>query len=410
MNAVSAHFRHAFSVAGVYALVGGLWIVFSDHLVASLSDDARLLTYLQTIKGWAFVGLSALLIAVLVCQAVRRETAALTALRQSEQRFRVFFDKASVGLAEVDLTGRWTLVNDRLCAQLGYSAAELSRLTSLAITHPDHCQAERQVMARMMTGETTACMHEMRYLKKDGTPVWVLLSANVVRDDVRGKAKFFILVIQEIEDRKRAEAGLQAALAEKEVLLAEIHHRVRNNLQLMVSLLSLEAAKFPDERVRDAFDNALARIEAMGLVHRQLYQNQNFADISFDLYVRELCQAVVTAIAPPTIGIRYELTPVRCSLGSAVPMGLALVELVINALKHAFPDGRPGIITIRLAVDGGRIHLAVADDGVGLPPVEMSEHTGLGIVRLLAGQLGGHFEACRRAGGGTVVRLDAALP
>lgn len=408
-NVFTSPIRHGLSVAGVYAVVGALWIAFSDRLVASLTDDARLLTHLQTIKGWAFVALSALLIAILVRQAIKREAAVLLALRRSEERFRSFFDQAAVGLAEVDLTGHWTMVNHQLCQMLGYEADELLRLTSLDITPSDQHEAERQSMRRLLDGEILACSREKRYLRKDGTLLWVLLSANLVRDHETGQPRFFIAIIQEIEARKRAEAGLQAALEEKEVLLAEINHRVRNNLQLVVSLLSMEAVKFQDPQVRAAFDSTLARIEAMGLIHQQLYQSQDFSEVSFDLYVRALCQALVAAIAPTTVAFRYELAAVRCSLDLAVPMGMILVELVVDALKHAFPDERRGTILVRLVAKQSRFRMDVIDDGIGRPPEQAQEGTGMTIVRMLTQQLGGQLDASPVHGGGTLVRLEFAL-
>lgn len=405
MNGFSSPLRRGLWVAAIYGLLGILWIGFSDRLVTALTDDLRLLTWLQTVKGWAFVALSALVILVLVRQAVQREVVAVRALRWSEQHFHVFFDQAAVGLAEVDLSGRWRLVNPCLCDLLGYTATELQRLTSLDITPPEQHAAELHSMQEMFDGIKCACSREKIYLRKDGTPVWVQLSANLVRDD-SGAPKFFIAVIQEIDDRKRAEAGLQAALAEKEVLLAEVHHRVRNNLQLVVSLLSLEAGKHTDVRLRAAVENMLARIQAMGLIHQQLYQSQNFEEIAFDGYIRDLCQALVTAIAPPSVGFRYALEPVRCTLNAAMPMGLILVELVVNALQHAFPAERRGTVTIRLSDGDGRIRLAVVDDGIGLPPDDLPESTGLTIVRMLTTQLGGRLEASPAPGGGTEVRLD----
>lgn len=405
MNGFSSPLRRGLWVAAIYGLIGILWIAFSDRLVTALTDDLRLLTWLQTVKGWAFVTLSALVILVLVRQAVHREVIAVRALRWSEEHFRVFFDQAAVGLAEVDPSGRWRLVNPCLCELLGYTAEELVQRTSLDITPPEHHAAEIQSMQEMFDGTKCACSREKIYLRKDGTPVWVQLSANLVRDD-NGAPKFFIVVIQEIGDRKRAEAGLQAALAEKEVLLAEIHHRVRNNLQLVVSLLSLEAAKHTDVRLRAAVENMLARIQAMGLIHQQLYQNQNYDEIAFDDYIRDLCQALVTAIAPPTVGFRYVLEPVRCTLNAAVPMGLILVELVVNALQHAFPAERRGTVTIRLSDGGGRIYLTVVDDGIGLSPDTLLESTGLTIVRMLTTQLGGRFDARPGRNGGTETRLD----
>ncbi|MBC7908704.1 MAG: PAS domain S-box protein [Rhodospirillaceae bacterium] len=377
-------------IAGLYALLSGGWIALSDRLVARLSDDPAVLTILQTAKGWAFVLATAVLMGVLIRRALHRELTAAEALRESRTLYQATVEQAAVGIAHLDLDGRWCMVNQRFCDIVGWPRDELLARKFSNITHPDDRTADCESIRRMLAGESNNALMEKRYLRPDGHPIWIMLSAQLVRHHLTNEPQFFIAVIQDINDRKMADQRLQAALEEKEVLLGEVHHRVRNNLQLVISLLALEATKVTDPGVHQAFDDALARIHAIGLIHQQLYERGDFARMDFADYVHKLCMALRSALAPASIRFVFELAPTQCKAEPAMPMAMVVVELVMNAIKHAFPDGRAGTVTIRLSAPGGLggITLEVEDDGLGAPE-PMHEGTGLTIARMLTHQLDG---------------------
>ncbi|HSV30294.1 MAG TPA: histidine kinase dimerization/phosphoacceptor domain -containing protein [Candidatus Omnitrophota bacterium] len=371
-----------------------------------------MLTHLQTVKGWAFVALSALLILVLSSRAVAREQAIGRSLKNSEAKFRATFSQTAMGMAHVGLDGRWLMVNDRLCDIVGYPAAELQAMTFQDITFPaDRAADDRAVEA--LHGGADDCVFEKRYVRRDGLPVWVQLTANLVRD-CQGKPAFYIVAVQEIEDRKRSEAALRAALKEKEVLLGEIHHRVRNNLQLVLSTLALKSAQINDTKARRTFDEALARVHAIALVHHHLYESRDFGRIDFAVYARDLCNSLMQVAAPEGIALDFRLDDFECDPSRVIPLGVILVELVTNSIKYAFPDGRPGTISVRLRrYPHDHVVLEVADDGVGLgQPVDSLDDTpagtncGLKLVRMLSGQLNGRLVHCPTPGGGTSLRIE----
>lgn len=197
----------------------------------------------------------------------------------------------------------------------------------------------------------------------------------------------------EIEERKQAEEALKASLAEKEVLLSEIHHRVKNNMQVISSLVSLQAEELQDASMGEILNEVSHRVRSMALVHEKLYQSADLARIDFTEYVESLLNYLWRAHGPVASGVRLslDLEPLSLSVDVAVPCGLILNELVINALKHAFCGRAGGEVTVSLRGGAdGRVRLCVRDNGTGLPEGfdwKQARSLGLRLVQMLAGQL-----------------------
>lgn len=178
---------------------------------------------------------------------------------------------------------------------------------------------------------------------------------------------------QTASELKEKKQHLEASLQEKEVLLREIHHRVKNNLQVVASLLRLQSQSFREEPLRLAFEESRDRVQAIGLVHELLYRAQNLAKIQFNDYVRELVDNIFRTynVSPEKITCMLTIEPITLKVDIASPCGLILNELVSNALKHAFPEGGPGTIEIELThhqqADHDNLQLCVRDNGIGLP-------------------------------------------
>ncbi len=204
-------------------------------------------------------------------------------------------------------------------------------------------------------------------------------------------------IAQDITERKRAEEQIRAALEEKEVLFKEINHRVKNNLQVIDSLLSLQIRQLTDPDGRNVLQESRDRIKAMVLVHEMLYRSESPARIDFRNYLRSLTEHLMNSYGAVARRIRItsEIAPVLLGLDTAIPSGLIINELVTNALKHAFPDGRSGEIVVQLcALPDGGYRLAVRDDGIGLPAdfrIEQTRSLGLRLVRTLTEQIGGRL-------------------
>ncbi|PYI87115.1 MAG: hypothetical protein DME26_07170 [Verrucomicrobia bacterium] len=213
--------------------------------------------------------------------------------------------------------------------------------------------------------------------------------------DVTGQITGVSTISRDITERKRVEQHLQAALQEKEVLIQEVHHRVKNNLQVVSSLLNLQSNTVQDAQTREAFRESRDRIKSMALIHEKLYQSTDLARIEFSEYLRDLLVELFRSYGPKASAIRLqvEAPPVRLDLNTAVPVGLILNELVSNCLKHAFPGGKSGLVRIELQTEQAtQFRLAVRDNGVGFPPdfdLGNIPTLGLRLVRILISQLGG---------------------
>jgi len=221
-------------------------------------------------------------------------------------------------------------------------------------------------------------------------------------------------VSEDITERKKTEEQIQASLYEKEVLLKEVHHRVKNNLQFIASLLSMQARRIADPASLEVFVNSQSRVHSMALIHERLYKSDSLAEIDFEDYVRMLVKDLLAShvVQPEAIRVDVDMDRIPLKLDAAVPCGLIVNELVTNALKHAFPDGRRGTIRIGFNQTNGVFVLAVRDDGAGLPEDAETRKTtslGLRLVQILTEQLEGDI-ALQSDGRGTEAIITFPAP
>ena len=204
--------------------------------------------------------------------------------------------------------------------------------------------------------------------------------------------------------RKRAEEALKASLQEKEVLLKEIHHRVKNNMQVISSLLSLQSRHLEDPKAIGMFKDSQHRIRSMALVHEKLYQSKDLSRIDFGQYLQNLIVYLVHSyqIDSGRIGLKIDVGGAALDINTAIPCGLIVNELVTNALKHAFPGGRKGEVRVTLRTGaGGKLTLTVGDNGVGWPAeadFRRTETLGMQLVTMLVDQLDGSIELEKKTG------------
>lgn len=249
---------------------------------------------------------------------------------------------------------------------------------------------------------------EVDVVYQDGRTVQLLESASPLFDEA-GQVRGCIGTYIDITERRSMEAQLRATLHEKEVLLREVHHRVKNNLQVVSSLLDLQADVAEEPRVRAVFEESQDRIQAMALIHESLYQSDTLTNIDAAAYLRNLSQRLFDASRAPGshIALTLETQSVMLPPQTAIPFGLLLNELLSNALKHAFPGDRAGTIHIALRQETlGQCVLTVRDTGVGFPEglnIHQADSLGLQLVGLLTEQLGGTVALARD--GGTIFTI-----
>ncbi|RMF65667.1 MAG: PAS domain S-box protein, partial [Cyanobacteria bacterium J069] len=352
------------------------------------------------------------------------------ALRQSEEMFRQLFENAPIGILLLSPeTGRIMQANQRFCQLLGYSPQEMTRFSPVDITYPADWNLSAPLLEQAIHGaihsenaqDTPRFRLEKRLIGKNGRILWVEMTACFVRNELGGLG-YGVAMVQEIGDRKQADAQIRTSLHEKEVLLKEVHHRVKNNLQVISSLLRMQARRLEDHTTATLLLESQNRVQSMAIIHEQLYQSANFSQINLDEYIRPLIsnlfqtygvsqQHIVPAIATHGLSL---------NLNTAIPCGLIINELVSNALKYAFPDGQTGNITICVeiqpSVEDSQLSqgmMTISDDGVGMSPDldwQQTNSLGLVIVRSLVAQLRGSLELKRKPGTTFLISFPISNP
>lgn len=328
-------------------------------------------------------------------------------LRRSETLFRSLFDlHAAVKLLIDPETGFIVDANQAAVNYYGWSRDEMCRMRiqELNVLSPEEVAREMQ---RAVDAHRN--YFEFRHRLADGS----IRDVAVFSSSVTGPGKPLLhSIVHDITEQKRADAAAREMLEEKTSLLKEIHHRVKNNLQIVASLLGMQARRLENAAARDSLLDSQARVFSMALLHELLYRTESLAKVDFGVYTERLCAALLRMVGPVAQRVRIErrVEAVRLPLDQAVPCGLIINELVANALKHGYPGSRDGRVLIAMQPEDGMLRLRVSDDGVGLPAeldLGQTPTLGLRLVQDLARQLHGQFRADRRADppGGTEITI-----
>jgi PAS domain S-box-containing protein len=337
-----------------------------------------------------------------------------TSLRDQREWLRITLNSIGDAVLTTDTEGRVTLLNPvasdltgwKLEEALGQPVQNIFHIINEKTREP----AENIVDRVLREGRGIDLANHTALLRSDGREVPIEDSAAPIRDGA-GKVSGVVLVFHDVTERRlmldslhKSEEHLKTSLAEKEILLKEIHHRVKNNMQVISSLVSLQAGGSKDETVRDVLRDVEYRVRAMALVHEKLYQSDNLARIDFSEYIRSLLNSLWKAHGEIAASVRMtsDLEPVLLPVDTAIPCGLILNELASNALKHAFKGRSDGevLVSLRKTAEGG-FSLRVRDNGRGLPEGfdwSQAQSLGLRLVQMLAGQLHAAVEVSNNEG------------
>ncbi|MEZ4599544.1 MAG: PAS domain S-box protein [Syntrophotaleaceae bacterium] len=320
------------------------------------------------------------------------------ALRESEEKFRVLAETSPVAICLYQLD-RIIYANPAMERLFGYSVDEFYRMTIWDWAHEDFRELIRMRKVSRLKGEAVPDQYEARYMTKTGIERYVLISAGVIEYQGRPTVVASFL---DISERKRSEQLLQASLREKDVLLREIHHRVKNNLQVVSSLLFLQAQKIRDPELAGYFTESQNRISSMALAHEQLYQSKNLAEVRLPDYIESLVEEIEKVFRPKTeVRCMVDIEDIELDIEQVVPCGLLITELLTNALRHAFPGSMAGTVRVEMKRENDFLILAVTDDGVGLPPdfdVSSCGTFGFQLIMALTKQLDGALHVERDKG------------
>jgi len=330
-------------------------------------------------------------------------------LEESETKYRSLTENINDIIYAVNQEGVITYISPQV-KRLGFSPEEFigKSLSEIArnILEEDRERMLSDFAKVLQNGQERPT--EYRFVSRDGSVHW-LEDFGRVQYDQNGRPTGIISVLRDITKEKEAYEKLQQSLREKEVLLREIHHRVKNNMQIMASLLRLQARQAEDEKTMELFRESQARIRTMALVHERLYQSQDFSQIDFSDYIQHMALHLMSLYHERSKNVDLEIKSegVKLDINKAIPCALLLNEIITNALKHAFPEAQPGKLGIVFEKKPeGKYSLQVKDNGIGLPleiNLAKPETLGLQLITDLAFQLGGELKIYRN--GGTTYEL-----
>jgi len=321
-------------------------------------------------------------------------------IKGAEEPYRLFVEQMSQGAVTLNLSGTILYCNKRFATLLNVPLENLIGSSIYQFVAPENLPI---LQSALQQGSRENCKTELVFTSsKHGKSIPFDLTFNPLMED---ELQVICLVATDLTEQKQAENRLRAALEEKEVLLKEVHHRVKNNMQVISSLLKLQAENINDKRIAEMFYESQNRVKAMALVHQKLYQSENLSQIDISVYIQGLMTNLVRSLNfdPGKIMVEVKIEGILLNMDTAIPCGLIINELVYNSLKYAFPENHKGLIRIELTRDsqGDELTLVISDNGIGLPKefdFENAQTLGLQLVKMLTRQLDGTLELHRENG------------
>jgi PAS domain S-box-containing protein len=332
-------------------------------------------------------------IALLWVVAMRRQVARRTRqLRESEQRFRNLLENIQLVAVSLDTEGRIIFLNDYMLSMTGWQRGEVLGRNWHELLVPSNGETA-QDYAEQLGARTVVPHFEGEMLTRGGERRLMAWNISAVRD-ADGKVVGTARIGEDITERKLAEQKLAASVLEKEVLLKEVYHRVKNNLQTVSSVLAIQSDSISDPVIRGMFLENQQRVRSMALIHEKLYRSKTLAHVDFRDYLESLAGSLFrTYGVANNLSLKVDVRDVDLDIDTSITCGLLVNELLSNALKHAFPDGRAGEVSIAMhPAEGGGYSLSFADNGIGFPAGmgdRKPDSLGITLINSLVKQLGG---------------------
>ncbi len=322
----------------------------------------------------------------------------------AEQKYRLLFQNSLNGVMLCDEQGTIMEANEATCSMLNVSWQNLpqvnvfDRLTSY--------QSDQEIDLQKRLKQEGGVQTELGLVQPDGRKTPVAVSAGLLNNQF--ESPIVSLILTDITDRVVAEDKLKNSLNEKQVLLSEIHHRVKNNMAIVSGLLYMQSEYVDDSGVKQYFREAVSRIKSMAAVHEQLYRSESFNEINFKDYIHELAKHIQSGLLDDrkNIRINVDCSNIKMNLNKAIPCGLIVHELITNAYLHGYGDRSTGEIRVRLNEENKKYILDVEDDGAGFEhhdAVNKPESMGMMIIKSLVNQLNAEMEVDGNQG--THIRL-----
>lgn len=328
-----------------------------------------------------------------------------SALRESEEQLRLLFESSPEPILSLAPDRTIIACNRAFLDELGFSSEEVIGHSTIVFHRSEDSYLDFGLKVYPIVRKFGYWRGEWEFKRKNGTP---FLTETVLarKNSPDGSDMGYVAILNDITKRKQAEEELKAGIAEKEVLISEIHHRVKNNMQIIISLLNLQAARENNEVIVRAFRESQNRILSMSLVHEALHKSDSLSEIDLGQYITSLADALNNSYSvghfQPMVKVDIQ-GKINVGIDQAVPCGLVLNELITNAIKYAYPEGEAGFIEVAASLHKGDIiEMTVKDRGIGITddynPAD-ARTLGLSLVRsLVERQLSGRLELIREQG------------
>ena len=349
------------------------------------------------------------------CRDITERQKAMEELEDTRWRLENIIAATRIGTWEWNVQTGEATFNSHWAEMAGYSLEELEPLsieTWTSMAHPEDLERSDEILKRHFEGELPYYEMEARVRHKKGHWIWVLDRGRVITWTQEGKPELMFGTHTEITERKRSEERVQELLQEKELVLREVHHRIKNNMNTMMSLLSLEASAAADPGASQALTDARSRLQSMEVLYERLYRSGDYRRLSLDEYLLPLAREVL-AVFPKgrEVELFHDVEPLLLEVDTLSSLGIILTEIITNSMKYAFGEGEGGQLFISGHLEKGEVTLTVADSGVGLPEsfgIEDGEGFGMTLIKALTEQLSGSISVEGSDGTRYVLRFPVA--
>jgi PAS domain S-box-containing protein len=352
-----------------------------------------------------FIGLTTLFMgSFLFLRAIKKRDQFAKALRESEERYKIVSSITSdyIYIVNIDNDGKPVIsyISDKFTDVTGRNVDDINASNVwMSIIHPDDLDRLMKFFNEHLSSDQPGEM-ECRTIVKSGKDRWIQIFVKPKVDETTRRPYMLVGAVKDITERKLAEEALKASLNEKEVMLKEIHHRVKNNLQIISSLLSLQIESIKDDSLLSEFHDYRNRVNTMAIIHEKLYQSENYSHVDFSDYINSLVDELTGNFTMTGIPVAHELNleKVTLTINQAIPCGLIINEVITNSIKYAFPPAWKGSpkITIRLRQDTtNTITLQISDNGVGFKEgrnFNDANSLGFSLIDLLTKQINGTIQ------------------
>ena len=335
-------------------------------------------------------------------------------LMSEKQKIANILKGTNVGTWEWNVQTGDTVFNERWAEVIGYNLAEISPVsieTWMKFTHPDDLKQSGELLEKHFKGELEYYHFEARMKHKEGHWVWVLDRGKVTSWTEDGKPLMMFGTHQDITESKQAEDKIKSLLQEKELLLREVHHRIKNHMNMIIGLFMLQEDTLTEPSAIEALQDAQSRARSMMVLYDKLYRTDGFQELPVNEYLSPLIDEVIENFSNKhTVRIEKNLENLILHSEILFPLGIIVNEILTNAMKHAFKENDDGLITVNFSTQDGKSRLIIQDHGVGIPDsITIEDSTGFGIqlIKLMTKQIHGKIKVERSKGTKFIIEFEA---